>query len=65
MKVKTILWVFEGNTSVALVEPERELPTNARGVDRRPTNKESEKLRVANVARKIPRIKRENDCTNR
>lgn len=36
-----------------------------RGVDRRPTNNESEKLSVARVARKMPRIRREKEWSKR
>ncbi len=57
--------ILEGKTSAGSVEPEKGLPINDSGVERRPTNKASEKLRVARVARKIPSIRRENEWSKR
>lgn len=57
----TRLLTFVGKKSLASMEPENALPMNDSGVDRRPTNKEREKFRVANVARNMPKSSREND----
>lgn len=52
-------------TSLASIEPENGLQMNDSGVERRPTNNESEKFRVASVARNMPRTSRENECRRR
>ncbi len=51
----------EGRTSLASTEDENRFPVKLKGVDRSPTNNESEKFNVASVARKIPRTSSEND----
>ena len=52
---------LDGKTSLGSTEAEKGLPTNDRGADSRPTNSESEKFKVARVARNIPRRSSEND----
>ena len=57
--------VFDGNTSLASIEGEKGFPIKDRGVDRRPTNSEREKLSVARVARNMPRRRSEKDWRSR
>jgi len=54
-----------GKPPFASVEPEHAFPMNDSGVDRRPTNREREKFRVANVARNMPKSSKENDCRSK
>ena len=63
--VDRILLIIGGNTSLGSTEAEKGLPTNDRGADRRPTNRESEKFKVARVAKNIPNRSRENDWIRR
>lgn len=51
----------EGETSLALTEAEKGFPVKVKGVDRSPIKNESEKFKVASVARNIPRTSSEND----
>ena len=53
--------LFEGKTSLASTDEEKGWPVKVNGVDRRPTNSESEKFNVASVARKMPRKSSEKD----
>ena len=51
----------EGKTSLASTEDEKGFPVKLKGVDKSPTNNESEKFNVASVARNMPRTSSEND----
>ena len=51
----------EGKASLASMEDDKGFPVKLRGVDRSPTNSESEKFNVASVARNMPRTSSEND----
>ena len=55
------LRALDGKTSLASTEDDRGFPAKLKGVDRSPTNSESEKFNVASVARNMPRIISEND----
>lgn len=50
---------------MASTEDGKGFPVKVKGVDRRPTNNESEKFSVASVARNIPRTSSENDWMSR
>ena len=63
--VDQILLTIGGNTSLGSTEAEKGLPTKDRGADRRPTNREREKFKVARVAKNIPNRSRENDWIRR
>ena len=63
--VDHVLLTVDGNTSLGSTEAEKGLPTNDRGADRRPTNRESEKFKVARVAKNIPNRSRENEWIRR
>lgn len=55
------LRALEGKTSLASTEDEKGFPVKVKGVDRSPMNSESEKFKVASVARNMPRTSREID----
>lgn len=63
--VDRILLVMGGKTSLGSTEAEKGLPTKDRGAARRPINSESEKFKVARVAKNIPNRSRENDWIRR
>lgn len=52
-------------TSLASTEDKKGFPVKLKGVDRSPTNSESEKFNVASVARNMPRTSSENDWRSR
>lgn len=59
------LRAFWEKTSLALTQDERGVPIKVKGVDRSPTNNESEKFNVVRVARNMPSTSSENDWSSR
>lgn len=65
MTVEIYLRATEGKTSLASMDDEEWFPVKLKGVDKSPTNNESEKFNVASVARNMPRTSSENDWRSR